>query len=180
MAGVEQGGGQPQEQVNRTSRELLRGAITTGIGLAIGVPSFLDYHNTLMKQKEQSERAAKEVESQGIPRPDQTVVTNAQNLREELRNDPLADRNPDQIRLARQALQQQEHFNKVRDQREREIRDKEGYSDTRLSFDAAGGLVGTGGTFFGAKRMLETVVRVAVGAAVAANVENKKRKSLLP
>jgi cysteine synthase len=180
MAGVEQRGGQPQEQVNRTRREVLRGAITAGIGLAIGVPSFLDYEKTLMKQKEQSERAAKEVESQGIPRPDQAAVTNAQNLREELRNDPLADRNPDQIRQARQTLQKQEHFNKVRDQREREIRDKEGYSDTRLSIDAAGGFVGTGGTFFGAKRILETAVRVAVRAALAANVENKKRKSLLP
>src|SRR5947208_2294538 len=98
MANIKEGG-QPQdqsqqEQSNITRRRLLRNGIVTAVGIGIYTISKIDANNTLDKNVkqalEQSARATREVESEGITRPAPEAVRDAMNLRERLK-DPLEE-----------------------------------------------------------------------------------------
>jgi len=133
-------GGQPQEQPQqevplRSRRHFIQGALLSGVGFALMGGGATDWINTKIKRAEQSARAATEVEAEGTPRPDPNVLADAQNLRDEMRSDPLMEVSPDVKQQTRQVLQRQANFTKAQEQRVSEIRAKEGYGDGRVAFD---------------------------------------------
>jgi hypothetical protein len=109
-----------------TRRQLLRGVAGTLLGISVGDVSY----NAIKAYKQKSEAKANVVK-QGINPPDPKSVANAQKLSEEIRKNPLAERNPDEIWQAKEAEAQQKRYDAAVENRFREIQDKEGPSNLR-------------------------------------------------
>jgi hypothetical protein len=130
----EQGG---ESHPETTRRGFVRGALIAGAGLIAFAGAGIDKIIGSRTKEEQHVRAYKDVKKKGTPpEPDQQAVANAQQLRATL--DPLHESTP-QLEVAKkqasETLQQNQVFTQALQQRENDLRAKEGPSDTRETID---------------------------------------------
>jgi|SRR5215831_12795980 len=96
-----------ERDINIGRREFLTRAVVGGGLIAGGVTGF--YFDSKSRVRKHGE-AIREVVEQGITPSDPEAVAAARNLSEEIKMNPLADRNPDKIRQAREVLDNQSTF----------------------------------------------------------------------
>jgi hypothetical protein len=185
MAGIEQRHGQPQEhpqqeQRNIKRRRLLRDGAVTAVGIGVYAITKIDANNTLnnsVKQVlEQSARASREVEAEGITRPDPEVVRDALNLRERLK-DPLEEAPSDVKRAAKDVLKLQDKYDKAHEQHLTAIHEKEGSYSGRTIADGVGQTAGIVATMVGGAKVFATVLETPVRKAISWYVERLRNKN---
>ena len=142
-------GGAPQPETSR--RGFVRGAFIAGTGLTALVGAGIDKIIGSRTKEKQHVRAYKDIKAIGTPpEPDQQAVANAQQLRATL--DPLHESTP-QLEVAKkrasETLRQNQDFTQAVQQRENDLRAKEGPSDTRETVDDIVAFTGLGTTTVG-------------------------------
>jgi hypothetical protein len=162
-----------QPSAETTRRQFLRGAFFAGVGSALLPVTWKDFNTTINKKVEQIERTRREVEAQGIHPGDPEALRAADQLLDDIAKNPLGERNPDELKRARDARVQQEIFNAARNKILDEIYSKEGSHELRSWADAIGMVAAGGSVVVGVKDIITSAVR-AVRTASAENVQNEQ------
>jgi hypothetical protein len=112
MAGAEHRGRQPQElegqQVVDSDRRKFLAKLVVGTTLLVG--GGFEGTRSLFRLMQQGQEADSELKKRGIEFPEKGKLEAVRQLREDIANNPLVERNPDDLRKARTTEEQQANY----------------------------------------------------------------------